>query len=245
MEPRPRLWEAHSVWAKPVTIEAPRSRSSDYGTRASTFHGGPLNERIRSLVEQIHDLEEELRTVLYEQETRVLYQITGKHIDFEQAVKETHRRLKIGLVTWFLESRPQNIISAPLIYGMFFPILIYDVCLSVYQAVCFRLYGIPLVDRSSYVVIDRQHLSYLNLFERLNCAYCGYANGVIAYAREITARTEQYWCPIKHARKVLGSHARYAHYLDYGEAEEYPAKLQGFRQRLARARKPKAKHRAK
>lgn len=204
-----------------------------------------MNEHIRTLVQQIHDLEEELRTLLYEQETRVLYQITGKHIDFEQAAKEAHHRLKAGLVAWFMESRPQNVISAPFIYGMFLPSLVYDVGLSVYQAVCFRLYGIPLVDRSSYVVIDRHHLSYLNLFERLNCAYCGYANGVIAYAREVTARTEQYWCPIKHAHKVLGSHARYAHYLDYGEAEDYPAKLEEFRQRLARAKKPRAKLDAK
>jgi hypothetical protein len=31
--------------------------------------------------------------------------------------------------------------------------------------------------------------------------------------------------PIKHARKVLGTHARYAQFLGYGEAEDYPKKL--------------------
>jgi hypothetical protein len=34
-----------------------------------------------------------------------------------------------------------------------------------------------------------------------------YANGVFAYVREVGSRTEQYWCPIKHARRVLGVHA--------------------------------------
>jgi len=200
-----------------------------------------LNDRIRTLVQQIHDLEEELRNTLYEQETRVLYQITGKRIDFEHAAKLAHRKLKVGLVKWFIESRPQSILSAPFIYGMFFPILFYDISLSIYQAVCFRLYEIPLVDRSAYVVVDRYHLGYLNVFERLNCAYCGYSNGVLAYGREITARTEQYWCPIKHARKVLGSHARYAHFLDYGEADDYHAKVEDSRKRLAKARSPKPK----
>jgi hypothetical protein len=59
------------------------------------------------------------------------------------------------------------------------------------------------------VVIDRHRLGYLNPVQKLNCVFCGYGNGVIAYAREITARTEQYWCPIKHALKVKGSHDRY------------------------------------
>lgn len=41
------------------------------------------------------------------------------------------------------------------------------------------------------------------------------------YAREISARTEQYWCPIKHARKILDPHRRYAHFADFGHGEEY------------------------
>lgn len=49
-------------------------------------------------------------------------------------------------------------------------------------------------------------LSYLNAIEKLNCVYCGYGNGVIAYGREIIARTEQFWCPIKHASKAAGEH---------------------------------------
>jgi hypothetical protein len=38
---------------------------------------------------------------------------------------------------------------------------------------------------------------------------------------ENVARTEQYFCPIKHARKVLGTHRRYANFLDYGDADDY------------------------
>ena len=68
-------------------------------------------------------------------------------------------------------------------------------------------------------MIDRQHLAYLNSIEKLNCVYCGYANGVFAYTREIAGRPEQYWCPIRHAKRVRAPHARYRHFVDYGDAE--------------------------
>jgi hypothetical protein len=43
------------------------------------------------------------------------------------------------------------------------------------------------------------------------------------------ARTEQYFCPIKHARKILGTHLRYAQFLDFGTAEDYETKLEHYR----------------
>jgi hypothetical protein len=34
-----------------------------------------------------------------------------------------------------------------------------------------------------------------------------------------------YWCPIKHARRVLGPHPHYEGFADFGDAEEYRARL--------------------
>ena len=68
------------------------------------------------------------------------------------------------------------------------------------------------------------------------CEYCAYANGLFAYAGEIAARTEQYFCPIKHAHKVLGTHARYNRFLGYGEADAYEAKLEEFRVGLGKVK---------
>jgi len=105
--------------------------------------------------------------------------------------------------------------------------------LSLYQAICFPVYRINKVRRSDYIVMDRWHLSYLNFMEKFNCAYCAYANGLLAYGTEIAARTEQYWCPIKHARKILGSPARAQAFLAYGDSENYQQRLSGFRDALA------------
>lgn len=85
--------------------------------------------------------------------------------------------------------------------------------------------------RADYVWFDRIHLAYLNWLEALNCLYCGYANGVVAYVREMAGRTERYWCPIKHALRVSDPYRRYCQFLEYGDAEGYRARL-AFRQAL-------------
>lgn len=64
--------------------------------------------------------------------------------------------------------------------------------------------------------------------------YCSYAVGLLAYASEITARTEEYFCPIKHARKILSAHSRYERFPDYGEADNFQGKLEEIRTELAK-----------
>ena len=89
-----------------------------------------------------------------------------------------------------------------------------------------------IVKRSRYIVIDRQSLAYLNIFEKINCMYCGYANGVYAFAREIAGRTEMYWCPIKHAHKVLDSHRYYPEFSAFGDADNYRKHLTEIRKKI-------------
>ena len=127
-----------------------------------------------------------------------------------------------------------TLLTMPLIYGMALPLMILDLSVSLYQLGCFTAWGIARVRRRDYVVIDRHRLGYLNPVQKLNCVFCGYGNGVIAYAREITARTEQYWCPIKHALKVKGSHERYAAFQAYGDAEGFIKSSGAYRERLKR-----------
>ena len=62
--------------------------------------------------------------------------------------------------------------------------------------------------------------------------YCGYFNGLISYVQEIAARTEQYWCPIKHARKISTIHSRYKFFFEYGDGEEYKKNLEEIRQKF-------------
>jgi len=118
-----------------------------------------------------------------------------------------------------------SLLVAPVIYSLTVPLVMLDAWLFVYQALCFPVYGIAKVERSRYILLDRGGLRYLNWLERLNCDYCGYANGLIDYAREIASRTEQYFCPIKHATRCAGTAPRYALFAEFGDADAYHARL--------------------
>lgn len=195
-----------------------------------------MNERINQILAQMAGLEDELRTVLHEQETRMFFQIKGKRVEFERSVKEAHRKLKTNFFRWLVAYRPQNLITGPIIYGMAIPLLMLDACVTFYQWTCFPIYGIAKVRRGDYLVFDRHQLGYLNFIEKFHCTYCEYGNGLMAYMREILARTEEYFCPIKHARKVLGTHTRYRRFLDYGDATDYEAKLEEYRVGLGKVK---------
>ncbi len=194
-----------------------------------------MNDSIRRLLDQITALEDDLRKALSEQPSGVFFQIKGKRVEFEHSIKQTHKRLKRNFFHWLISDRPQNLITGPIIYSMIVPLLLTDLFVSFYQMTCFPIYGIKKVRRGDYIIFDRQHLSYLNFIEKFHCSYCAYGSGMISYVSEIIARTEQYFCPIKHARKILGTHKRYARFLDYGEAENYQAKLESYRRALSDA----------
>jgi len=191
-----------------------------------------MEERVKELLDQIQGLEDELATVLKQQQSTIYFEIKGKKIAFEQSIIEAQRRLKTNVFRWLVMYRPQNLITGPIIYAMIIPLLIVDVFVTLYQWTCFPIYGIKRVSRQHYIVFDRHHLSYLNFIEKFHCTYCEYANGMVAYVTEIMARTEQYFCPIKHARKLLAPHQRYARFIEYGETVDFAARLEAYRQQL-------------
>ena len=189
-----------------------------------------MNPQIAELVDRIKALEAELDAELARQRAKLAFGLERGRIVFEQEILRRHRELQVSLAKYVLGARPLVALTAPVIYALIVPLALLDLFVTLYQAVCFPVYGIAKVRRGDYLVFDRHHLAYLNALEKLNCAYCSYANGLIAYVREIASRTEEYWCPIKHARRTIGTHARYAGFEDYGDAE-------GFRRDLAAHRK--------
>ncbi|MGB0467114.1 MAG: hypothetical protein ACPGF7_06195 [Pontibacterium sp.] len=190
-----------------------------------------MNDKIQKLVSQIEALKAELQAALNEQEIR--YRAESSRL--EEKFRQTQDEFKEGLYQWLRSSQPRNVLSAPFIYGMIVPMVFFDLCLTVYQLICFRLYRMPRVRRRDYLVFDRHRLAYLNAFQKINCTYCAYGNGLIAYAREISARTEQYWCPIKHAQKVADPHGHYHNFVRFGDAEAYHARQGKLRNEMRQA----------
>lgn len=178
-----------------------------------------LLARIQTLQDQIEQEYDRLRDE-FEQQRQAL---AGRFVELQ-------RQQRVGLWRYLRGSRLTVLLTAPIIYAGWPVFALLDLFISVYQALCFPVYRIPKVRRADYLVFDRTDLPYLNAVEKFNCFYCSYGNGVVAYAREIAARTEQYWCPIKHARRLYGAHDRYPAFFEHGDAE-------AFRQGLERLRR--------
>lgn len=191
-----------------------------------------MNDELERLFAQIASLEDEIERRLAAHRAPFQYRLAKGRAVFESGVRQTHRQLRTGVLRYLRETPLRHIAVAPIIYGMLLPFALLDLSLTIYQAICFRAWGIARVSRRRYIIIDRHRLAYLNIIEKVNCVYCGYANGVIAYVREIAGRTEQYWCPIRHALQVRAPHPHYRNFADYGDAEGYRARLATLRAKL-------------
>ena len=178
-----------------------------------------MKQHIDELLARIDALQSELE----EEYRRTREEWAQKKADLADEFLRQQRRYKTGLFRFLIRSRLLVVLTAPVIYAGWIPFLLMDFFVTLYQAICFPIYRIPKVKRSDYLVFDREDLPYLNLIEKFNCFYCSYGNGV-------AARTEQYWCPIKHARRIKAAHDRYPRFFNYGDAE-------AFRQGLNRLRK--------
>jgi hypothetical protein len=181
---------------------------------------------LEDLSQRIRSLEKEFQTALEEKERAFKYSWDRGKAKFEEDILSEHRKLKLGLPSYILQSRFLAFLTAPAIYLGVIPFGFLDLFLALFQGICFPVYGIPKVRRADYLIFDRGQLKYINLLERLNCIYCSYANGLLAYGTEIAARTEQHWCPIKHARRLRSPHSRYPHFFDYGDAQRYREQIE-------------------
>ena len=188
-----------------------------------------MGTHLEGILHRIHEAERELDRATADWRREVKF-ARAEAVRFSREIRVEQRKLRrsllehvrsIGILVW---------LTAPVIYAMIVPLVLTDIFATAYQWICFPVYGMPRVRRSDYVVLDRHRLSYLNAIEKLNCVYCGYANGVIAYARELASRTEQFFCPIKHAMPVPAPHGRYSRFVDYGDAK-------GYREQIANLRK--------
>jgi hypothetical protein len=189
-----------------------------------------MTTQLDTLMEKLRSVEAEIEVELAKRREELRFHLEKRRIVFEQEVARLHKELKTRVSRYIIEADPLTVLTAPVIYSLIVPIALLDLSVMVYQAICFPVYRIPKVHRRDYLVFDRHHLAYLNAIEKFNCAYCSYANGAIAFMREVASRTEVYWCPIKHARRVLGPHPHYQGFADFGDAEGYRARIRQLEQ---------------
>ena len=179
---------------------------------------------IQDILQKIEKLQDEMRARYDEMAKKYGYAFEKRKVRFQEAFRAENRKEKISAWRYVISKNLRFIISMPFIYGMIFPALILDLCITIYQQTAFRLYRIPRVKRSDYIIFERKYLDYLNWIEKMNCLYCSYVNGLFAYCVEVAARTERFWCPIKAASKPRFTHSWYQEFADYGNPKEWKEK---------------------
>ncbi len=175
------------------------------------------HHKIDELVAKIKALESELEAELHKEYEHFTCEIAKKR----EEIRAAYRHDREGLLRYLATTPILHLLSAPVIWSCLIPALFLDLVVSIYQRVCFPIYKIERVRRSDYILIDRHRLGYLNLIEKLNCLYCSYFNGLMGYVSEIAARTEQYWCPIRHASRMKSIHSKYRNFFEYGDSHTY------------------------
>jgi hypothetical protein len=120
----------------------------------------------------------------------------------------------------------RHLFCLPFIYMMALPFILLDLMIEIYHRICFPLYGYPLIKRENYIKMDRHNLSYLRWWDKINCIYCAYANGLAQYTSHIAGETERYWCGIKH-QGAPGYHQPEHHkdFIDYGDEKSFNEKF--------------------
>ncbi|HET7219333.1 MAG TPA: hypothetical protein VFJ02_14850 [Vicinamibacterales bacterium] len=191
-----------------------------------------MSSYVDRIVERLREAEDDFARDVEAQQRRWKYRVRRGRIWFDTEVRRAHRRLRQSVPSYIRDSNLLSLLTAPIIYSLLLPLAMLDLWTTLYQWVCFPIYGIARVPRRRYFVVDRHKLEYLNAIEKINCTFCSYANGLIAYVREVAARTEQFWCPIKHARTFPTPHTRYHLFFDYGDAEGYRRQLADLRRAL-------------
>ncbi|MCR8550374.1 hypothetical protein M4578_21340 [Salipiger sp. P9] len=193
-----------------------------------------MTSRIDQILAKIDALHAELEEEISQRRAVFRYRMEHNRVRFEIEALRRQRALRIGLRSFLARANPWHILTAPVIYSLILPFSLLDLFVTVYQAICFPAYGIPKVKRRDHIRIDRHHLAYLNALQKMNCIYCGYCNGLLSYVTEVASRTEAFWCPIKHAARVSQPHHRYAHFMDYGDAEGFQDGLEASRRAVRR-----------
>lgn len=180
---------------------------------------------LENILEEVQELEQRLTAKIHATRHKIEYRIQNGKPFFDADLRHRQRALKRSSWQFIRDSSQLMLLTSPIVYALIIPLVLLDLFVTVFQAICFPIYRIPKVKREEYIVLDRHRLPYLNTIQRLNCVYCGYANGLAAYVREIASRSEQHWCPIKHAQKTAGCHSRHCRFCDYGDAQDFHDRL--------------------
>ncbi|MCB1398831.1 MAG: hypothetical protein KDJ82_02110, partial [Rhodobacteraceae bacterium] len=127
-----------------------------------------MTETLEKLQQRLAQIEDQIEAEFARRRAELRYHLDRRRVVFEEGVREAHRAARVRLWLFLRRTRPMVVLTAPVIYMLIVPFALLDLCVTLYQAICFPVYGIARLRRRDYIAIDRQHLAYLNGLQKLN-----------------------------------------------------------------------------
>ena len=84
---------------------------------------------------------------------------------FDEEVRRRHKRFRQSIPAFLRDGTLGNLLTTPVIYSLALPFLLLDLWVSVYQAICFPIYGIAGV-RRRLALHDRPPQARLSQWDR-------------------------------------------------------------------------------
>jgi len=125
-----------------------------------------MSTQLEVLLDKMKVLEDELIEELQKQQEEFSYEITKRRVYFEENVIIRHKEYTKQLFNYITDAKLKHILSTPFIWICIVPVALMDITISLYQAICFPIYGIPKVKRQDYIVFDRQYLNYFESYRK-------------------------------------------------------------------------------
>ena len=105
-----------------------------------------MNPKISELLDRIQKMEQEIELEMKRKRAELQADFEETRVRFEHEVLEQQRRFKTGVIAYLLTANFMSVLTAPVIYALFFPLALLAVSLTMYQHICFRASGLPEPD---------------------------------------------------------------------------------------------------
>jgi hypothetical protein len=125
-----------------------------------------MSEKIDALLERMRGLEKEIVRELQRKEMEFFYEVRLGKVRFTQEARARHKQMVKRFTTYIRDSRAMIVFTSPVIWACLVPILILDLTMKLYQAICFPIYGIPKVKRRDSSRFNRQTCARIAVFVR-------------------------------------------------------------------------------
>ena len=101
-----------------------------------------MNETVSLLQEKVRNLESQIERELEAHRKKFHYSVTRRRVKFEAAVRTRHKELRVSVFRFLRQSGIMRILSAFVIYIQIVPLVLLDIAVTLFQFICFPIYGI-------------------------------------------------------------------------------------------------------